>query len=57
MQDINLIREQPDVVRKALSDRQLEASPVDEALRLDEQRRYVHLGLLYCPTGTLSTLF
>jgi seryl-tRNA synthetase len=39
MLDINLIREQPEVVRKALSDRQMEASPVDEALQLDEQRR------------------
>ena len=29
MLDINLIREQPEVVRKSLKDRQMEASPVD----------------------------
>jgi seryl-tRNA synthetase len=39
MLDINLIREKPDVVRKALKDRQMEASPVDEILRLDQKRR------------------
>lgn len=39
MLDINLIREQPDVVRKALSDRQMDASPVDAILQLDEKRR------------------
>jgi len=37
--DINLIREQPDLVRKALADRQMEASPVDQILELDRQRR------------------
>jgi len=41
MLDINLIREQPDLVRKALSDRQMDASPVDSILKLDERRRAV----------------
>jgi seryl-tRNA synthetase len=39
MLDINLIRETPDVVRKALTDRQMDASPVDAILQLDEKRR------------------
>ncbi|HEX5807783.1 MAG TPA: serine--tRNA ligase [Anaerolineales bacterium] len=39
MLDLNLIREKPDLVRTALRNRQLDASPVDEILRLDEQRR------------------
>jgi seryl-tRNA synthetase len=39
MLDINIIREQPDVVRKALTDRQLEIAPVDQILELDRQRR------------------
>jgi seryl-tRNA synthetase len=39
MLDINLIREQPDVVRKALADRMMDASPVDAILQLDEKRR------------------
>ena len=39
MLDINLIREKPDVVRKALKDRQMDASPVDSILQLDEKRR------------------
>ncbi len=39
MLDINLIREQPDLVRKALRDRQMDPSPVDQILALDEQRR------------------
>jgi seryl-tRNA synthetase len=41
MLDINLIREQPDVVRKAMKDRQMDASPVDAILQLDEKRRSV----------------
>jgi seryl-tRNA synthetase len=40
MLDINIIREQPDVVRKALADRQMDASPVDQILELDHQRRF-----------------
>jgi seryl-tRNA synthetase len=39
MLDINLIREQPDLVRKALKDRQMDPSPVDAILKLDEKRR------------------
>ena len=39
MLDINLIREQPDLVRKALSDRQMDPAPVDRILELDARRR------------------
>jgi seryl-tRNA synthetase len=39
MLDINLIREHPDLVRKALCDRQMDAAPVDAILKLDDQRR------------------
>ena len=39
MLDINIIREQPDLVRKALRDRQMDASPVDAILKLDGTRR------------------
>jgi seryl-tRNA synthetase len=39
MLDINLIRESPDLVRKALRDRQMDAAPVDAILKLDESRR------------------
>ncbi len=39
MLDINLIREKPEVVRKAMTDRQMDASAVDSILQLDEQRR------------------
>jgi seryl-tRNA synthetase len=39
MLDLNLIREKPDLVRTALQNRQLDAAPVDEILRLDERRR------------------
>lgn len=39
MLDINLIREQPDLVRKALSDRQMDPAPVERILELDGQRR------------------
>jgi seryl-tRNA synthetase len=39
MLDINLIREQPDLVRKSLSDRQMDATPIDQILELDQQRR------------------
>jgi len=41
MLDINLIRENPDLVRKALRDRQLDTAPVDAVLRLDEKRRAI----------------
>jgi len=39
MLDINLIREHPDIVRKALKDRQENPAPVDSVLQLDEKRR------------------
>ena len=39
MLDLNLIREKPDLVRTALKNRQLDDSPVDQVLRLDEKRR------------------
>ncbi len=39
MLDLNLIREKPDLVRTALKNRQMEFSPVDDILRLDEKRR------------------
>jgi seryl-tRNA synthetase len=39
MLDINLIREQPQVVRESLTARQMDTKPVDEVLALDEQRR------------------
>ncbi|HET7144322.1 MAG TPA: serine--tRNA ligase [Anaerolineales bacterium] len=39
MLDINLIRETPDIVRKALRDRQMDPAPIDSILQLDEKRR------------------
>ena len=39
MLDIALIRENPDIVRKSLTDRQMDAAPVDAILKLDERRR------------------
>lgn len=39
MLDLNVIRESPDLVRTALKNRQMDASPVDSILRLDEKRR------------------
>ncbi len=39
MLDINLIRENPELVRKALRDRQDDPAPVDLILQLDAQRR------------------
>lgn len=41
MLDINLIRENPDLVRKSLRDRQMDASPIDSILQLDERRRAI----------------
>jgi seryl-tRNA synthetase len=43
MLDINLIREQPQVVREGLKARQMDTKPVDEVLALDEQRRILIL--------------
>ena len=39
MLDINIIRETPEIVRKALQDRQMDPSPVDGILELDARRR------------------
>ena len=39
MLDLNLIREQPEVLRKALVDRQMDSDVVDTLLALDSQRR------------------
>jgi seryl-tRNA synthetase len=39
MLDLNLIREKPELVRTALKNRQMDVSPVDDILRLDEKRR------------------
>jgi seryl-tRNA synthetase len=39
MLDPNLIRETPDLVRAALKNRQMDVSPVDNILKLDEMRR------------------
>ncbi len=41
MLDINILREEPEQVRKALADRQLDGSLVDQLLALDIQRRQV----------------
>jgi seryl-tRNA synthetase len=41
MLDINVIREKPDMVRKALSDRQMETELVDAILKFDERRRAI----------------
>jgi seryl-tRNA synthetase len=43
MLDINLIREQPNLVREGLQARQMETAAVDEVLALDEQRRVLIL--------------
>jgi seryl-tRNA synthetase len=39
MLDINLIREQPELIRETLRKRQMEASVVDQVLELDQKRR------------------
>ena len=39
MLDIAIIREKPEIVRKALQDRQMDPSPVDSILALDSKRR------------------
>lgn len=41
MIDLNLIREQPQLVKKSLSDRQMETTPVEQILELDEKRREI----------------
>jgi len=56
MLDINLIRENPDLVRKAIADRQGDPSPVDSILQLDEQRRalLVQVETLRAERNTVS---
>ena len=39
MLDLNLIREQPDLVRVSMQDRQMDPAVVDSILDLDERRR------------------
>ena len=39
MLDINLIRENPEIVRKSLADRQSDPSPVDDVIKLDLKHR------------------
>jgi seryl-tRNA synthetase len=39
--DINILRENPEIVRKALRDRQSDPAPVDKILELDAQRRAI----------------
>jgi len=39
MLDINLIRDNPELVRTSLKNRQMDVSPIDDILKLDEQRR------------------
>jgi len=41
MIDINLIRENPDIVRAALRKRQEDPGPVDQVLKFDEERRAI----------------
>jgi seryl-tRNA synthetase len=39
MLDLNMIRDQPELIRTALKNRQIDPSPVDDILKLDEKRR------------------
>ena len=39
MLELNLIRENPEIVRKSLSDRQMDPAQVDQVLSLDGERR------------------
>jgi len=39
MLDLNLIRENPELVRTSLKNRQMDVSPVEDILKLDEKRR------------------
>src|SRR5512133_1194744 len=39
MLDLNFIRENPEVIKKSLADRQMDASPVEIVLSLDIDRR------------------
>jgi len=39
MLDLNLVRENPEVVRQAMEKRQMDPAPVDQVLKLDQERR------------------
>src|SRR6266545_6163275 len=56
MLDLNLIREQPDLIRTALKNRQMDPSPVDAILELDEKRRalLVEVETLKAKRNTVS---
>lgn len=56
MLDINLLREQPEIVRKALQDRQMDAGIVDQVLTLDASRRalLVQVEALKAERNTVS---
>ena len=56
MLDINLIRENPDIVREALRKRQADPDPVDQVLKLDEERRRLiqQVELLKAERNTVS---
>jgi len=41
MLDINLVREHPEVVREAMTKRQMDPAPVDQVLTLDSERRSI----------------
>jgi len=41
MIDLNLLREEPDLFRQALAARQMDASPVEQVIELDAQRRAI----------------
>ncbi len=45
MLDIKLIREQPEIIRKALAKRQMDSDVVDSVLELDEKRRALILDV------------
>ena len=56
MLDLNAIREQPDILRKALTDRQMDNSVVDTILALDSERRglLVRVEALKAQRNTVS---
>ena len=41
MLDINIIREQPEIVKRSLEIRQMDSSPVDQVIQLDTERRAI----------------
>jgi seryl-tRNA synthetase len=56
MFDINLIREQPEIVKKSLKDRQMDSSAVDDVLKYDSERRalLVQVEALKAERNTVS---